>query len=560
MASESALVLIDVDRIHEYIFSTRRLREMRSASALVSKINEEDVPQLAADAGGTPLVKTAGVAHVLFPSSAVNKAEGFCREASAEFWKQTHQATATGVCVRFARKSGKYTVQLPSGAYEVSQFSSVVTRARELLQQRKNRADCPSVPIDHPLFRLCELCGNRAAEFVRRAPGRGSFERLCTACSAKAKFVPDGGTAQHTALARVAKGVCEQAADRLRRADGIRDRWRDLEVELPDCFGGLAARVLERDEDEIDPERFGYSSYMAFIAADGNQVGKFWEEFEGDEGGYAQVSECIRESTEEALIGTIVDLFVERVAQRRERPDGNGRRWVVPFLPIIIGGDDVLCVAAGSYGVELAQRFCVAFEAKLRCKLRGTAAQEKRVTMSAGVVIAKHKFPASRLNELASQLQLEAKRMSRRCSGAGALDFMVVTSGVSRNIGDLRKEQYCSEGALEPDLTMRPYVVTGEQSVEKLLGAVRGLARSRFPRSKLKRLPEVMRLGRERRAEELRSFRASLDDPHRKAFGTVVDEFQLKDGFSDGATPLVDIAEIYDILLEDQPRTKEGAE
>jgi len=148
--------------------------------------------------------------------------------------------------------------------------------------------------------------------------------------------------------------------------------------------------------------------YVAFLYADGNDIGRLLQQVRSKEE-FAALSKALEEGTQQALFEAL-----EQVCGP-ELQKGNGY-W--PFEIVNIGGDDVTLLIQAGYAWEVAVKFLEEFEARI-----GTLVMDKlgywpeswpeKITASCGIAIADVKHPVRYLEYLASDLLKRAKRETK---------------------------------------------------------------------------------------------------------------------------------------------------
>lgn len=206
--------------------------------------------------------------------------------------------------------------------------------------------------------------------------------------------------------------------------------------------------------------------YIAVVHVDGNSMGSRFSQ-KKDLGSTRKLSHEVSKTTREAMhaFGKYVisliengklgpdtgfDLKVEitegseiRISSlssyqaKKVKNNDPTARVVLPFRPIILGGDDITFVCDGRLGIFLAQQF-IHF---LTCNPIDHAQHHA----CAGVAIVKTKFPFYKAVLLAEELCHEAKAPSRRLPGS-YLSFYISSSGFSGSLGQIRKQKQTVPG------------------------------------------------------------------------------------------------------------------
>ena len=215
------------------------------------------------------------------------------------------------------------------------------------------------------------------------------------------------------------------------------------------------------------------SSYLAVVHADGNNMGLRIKEI-GDQyrepagnAGYVQAlrafSESVKEIAETALTRTASlliapdnltgKLLAGKVPlQRRDGQD------ILPFRPIVFGGDDVTFVCDGRLGLALAAEYLAVFASR--------HLDNKPAHGRAGVAVVHSHYPFSRAYELAESLCGSAKKyiqnwQDRDKLGVTALDWHFAVSGLVLPLGDVREREYTVPAG---SLLMRPIRLTSPEN------------------------------------------------------------------------------------------------
>ncbi|MEG3862401.1 Cas10/Cmr2 second palm domain-containing protein [Microcoleus sp. herbarium12] len=190
------------------------------------------------------------------------------------------------------------------------------------------------------------------------------------------------------------------------------------------------------------------SSYIALIHADGNQMGKRFENY-----GKAQQSNrdfIVEMRRLSWAVSKAASSAIEEVGKLVINAIETGKISIkenyLPFRPIVYGGDDVTFVCDGRIGLPLAVKFLKEFEERTKNLPDGKG----KATACAGIAIVKTHYPFSRTYELCEALCSSAKKFVRqetedhsdRIPIFSALDWHIAPSGLLGSIGEIREVEY----------------------------------------------------------------------------------------------------------------------
>jgi hypothetical protein len=141
---------------------------------------------------------------------------------------------------------------------------------------------------------------------------------------------------------------------------------------------------------------------------------------------------------------------------------------ILPVLPLILGGDDLVALLPARWALHFAVEFCRAYEEKILEVLskevelpeaQALSVQTQRPTITAAVVICKANHPYTLAHDRAEELLAEAKRSARRMELTQKKSFSMVNFAVitGNDIGGLG---HSDEGDYRA--TLRPYFVREE--------------------------------------------------------------------------------------------------
>lgn len=255
----------------------------------------------------------------------------------------------------------------------------------------------------------------------------------------------------------------------------------------------------------------GKDSFLAVVHIDGNsmgaRVGEIYqsagaEDWESCRAALRGFSDAVTDHFEMA--------FREMEAELADRLPSLG--WdpetdAFPVRKIILAGDDVTFVTAGSLGIECAASVLRHLEGKTN------PTDGKGYTACAGVCMVHTKYPFRPAYDLSEELCRNAKKFSAQLDPSGnvsAIDWHIELGQLKDGLRDIRSEYRSDDGA---ELNLRPLNVSGTAaSVERSFDFFRTLVRklkneemaNKLPRSKVLAAFDAMKQGETETALVLR--------------------------------------------------------
>lgn len=320
--------------------------------------------------------------------------------------------------------------------------------------------------------------------------------------------------------------------------------------------------VLKRYRFPTELNKLGQTegdSHISIAHIDGNRMGLRFQECKTLEE-IRLLSISVKKATEDSF-ANLLKLIIQKIEQDDNIFDYfDFNRILLPIRPIIIGGDDITFVSPGKLGIYFAEIFMKEFSEKI-------VSDEKKLSSCAGVAITKTKYPFYRGYQLAEGLCSNAKKESRKKTEKDSswIDFHIAYGGFSGSIEDIRKNNYTGSYG---NLCLRPYRVTGKVDYCSLSECIRGIDQlsglkfdpeekawfefdeSKWPRSKLKELREVLTMGdpvSRRFIKEMEYRHRTLPDvkgyPECKNNGWIPDRREI----GSKVTPYFDMLELMEI-------------
>ncbi|HOV91201.1 MAG TPA: hypothetical protein PKW07_10895 [Syntrophorhabdaceae bacterium] len=510
-------ILIDTVSIQQYIFGSNKLKENLGASYIVSNIyerqlknalrrvfshqfNEDDFnrwrndPDYIAFENGHPFEIAyigGGNAMLLFKEKA--KAEEFVRE-----WTKLLLVEAPGLNTATA-----------IGEFDTKEFDTSKKALFEILTMNKYRyAPLTTIPR-HGITAECRRSGLSMDTYY---------------------------PTEKTYISSVVNAKINAVAEAKQR---MQEMFQDV---LGDtyCF-----------TDEIGKlgQKVGEDNYIAIVHIDGNSMADRFASQSSLEA-LRRLSKSVHEATIKSVKEMIRAIKNEKAMLTEflgvECFNKEGDKEILPFRPIIIGGDDITFVSEGRLGIWLAEQFLKAFE-------KQTVTDKKPLDASAGVAITKTKYPFYRGYALSKQLcqSAKAKRRAKRRkinSKDSWIDFHITSGGVSGSLEQIRAQYVVSQG----NLLMRPYCLNAERveyDFETLKENLKILAK--LPKNKIHEMREVLTLGENHTKMFVKDLEARGDDGK---IPEIVDKNYRNSLFENSETPYFDMIE----LMEFYPGLKEA--
>ncbi len=224
------------------------------------------------------------------------------------------------------------------------------------------------------------------------------------------------------------------------------------------------------------------SSFMAVVHADGNGMGKRVIDLANncnDNREYITNMRAFSISVQDqnvsalkdvlkCLIDTIeyhlkedTDLKIDTELKRIFRDMvGNGNKKILPFRPIIVGGDDITFVCDGRLGLTLTELY-------LRKVTGKNLPDGKPISARAGVAIVKSHYPFSRAVDFAEELAASAKDLIKENETENhkpsAMDWHFAAGGTLESLKALRERSFTVSSG---KLYMRPVFINNVEPPE----------------------------------------------------------------------------------------------
>lgn len=404
---EKFLVIVDIDKIQEYIFRNIKLKPIFGASLLVAELTGHDfckaesvlkgfkkareIRELSSEKQYLPIFFGGGNIKIIF--SANEYALAFVEDMQRIFIKKAPGATFSHIIYKF------------NGHFD----NNIIEQAERELKKIKQSKWYSIQPNTNPCFDLCSLCKTYPANQENNG-----------------------------------KLVCENCFCALRSFDNFSNINNEdvLLKRFHKQFQNNIRCEFMNEFDDIKDDK----SYLAILNMDANDIGdKIAQSVQG------MVNDrCVQALKEfsTGLNNAVIEMLINSLKDNIFTPEEIGKK-VVPFRPIIIGGDDICLVIAGNKAIQLINNFIDNVKKNSFCK-------GKEITFSIGVCFVKSHYPFSFAHKLSEQLLASAK--SRKFHG-NVIDWEILNSSTIEGLAAIRNERYSTKHlAQKYQLTYKPYI------------------------------------------------------------------------------------------------------
>lgn len=402
-------------------------------------------------------------------------------------------------------------------------------------RKREPRPAQPFLSIELPVFARCDWAGRGLAS-KQVEPGGDPLDRADVSLDAAARAAAgdhaDNGHAKDlvTLMNRIALSKASANAQERRLADTF--------------------------------EELADGKYLAVIHADGNGVGKEAKKLSEDpqqstgpkqhkqpdkltswleaEAKRAHFFHKNRVLLRKALVSAIKETAKFPPCKNRRKTEKDRDKQVSPFLPLMLGGDDLLVACRADLAMPFVQALCEALEEEQKDK---KDKQDFRLTLGIGVAIASYSMPFHQLHAVAEACASSAKRKTR---DASAIDWAVFTaSWAEKDLADVRRRDWVRDHG-KRILSQRPMCVLDTDDKQPSLAGLLSDAAllTKAPRAQLHYLKEQLSAG-----EHLAELAfAELSAEAKKAFDQAgISKVWEAEGANPKTTPILDLIELSEL-------------
>lgn len=449
-----ALVLWEVSKKQQYIFSSNKLKENRGASIIIEdivekmpyEINPNYVENLIYNGGGSSLYRF----------SDINMAKNFIKNVSEKALRDYPGTELFMVIEEYDEETDKITEKIDN--------------AYKKLAIKKNRRE--------------------------NSGGQLSFgiERLCESTGLPANFIENEGENENRYISSEVRTKTNNWEKNSKKFDKL----------MP----------VKNSIKEFKDLTTGDKNYLAVVHIDGNQMGKKLNKLKE---GYKYENSNIKKTNMEYLqalkkfsddikdafessfkhMADVIKANEENIADYTKIKEGK-----FPLIPIIIAGDDITYVTNGRIGIESARVFIEHLNS-IKINING---QLVAINACAGVAIAKVGYQFSKTCAIAEDLCSNAKKkvlMDYKDTDAdySLIDWHIEQGDIIGSISEIRETYYKSlDGKI---LNMRPLYLNNFEkwtNYKNFLEANKYITKlqidnKQIARSKIKALREILKKG-----------------------------------------------------------------
>jgi hypothetical protein len=449
------LVLIETSGNQRYIFATNKLRENVGASELTYQV-------------GTTVVREA-----------VKIITG--RDVPNDLTKEPAINNKTGVEVIIAT-SGK-SLLLVRDETKAKEIVSYVTKTG--LERMPGLTVHGAICKVDDLSNIHDAVGkvHRRLETIRyQMPSNEQrFLRLPFVASCATSGLPATRFYRHESLKNIEDELKPYAVVSVEKQEASKTGRDRLEATIQSVKQNVN---LIGNINELE-KKFEETQWIAILHADGNGMGEIFKNFDQHTGlrdtkctvrqyieKYRQFSLALDKCTIDAA-GFAIENFQNSYSAAYQKRTGKEPAGI-PFIPLILGGDDLTVICDGQYALKFTYDFLTEFENQTSQKpIISEIASAKRLGICAGIAIIKPHYPFHQAYELAEQLLKSAKQVKQKVKGktqrngkeeevqypCSALDFHILYDSTNTDLDIIRRERLTADGE-KTKLFAKPYVVT----------------------------------------------------------------------------------------------------
>jgi hypothetical protein len=417
---EIYLVLIETSGNQRFIFATNKLRENVGASELTYRIGTEVVRQIAdGQSNVKPIITASGKALLMADSE--NQAKTIVREVTKKALEEMPGLTIHGAICKVEDEKSAESLHKAIG--------DVHRRLEEIRHQMPSNLQ--------------------------------RFQRLPFVAQCSTSNLPASAMMKFETEPRPYSKVSAVKADKKEKGyKRITEKLREADKDL----NGLCLIV---------PDKIGEPEWLAVIHADGNGLGEVFLNFYERSGSpqtrgeyiekYRKFSEALDQCTIAATAAALKKFRASFIEEEKAKAKKRGKelstedieKIELPFIPLVLGGDDLTVICDGRYALKFTCDFLRKFEQLAR--QHDDIKDLIKLGACAGIAIVKPHYPFHQAYELAEQLLQSAKMVKRISPSLSALDYHVLYDSGGTSLDEIREKT---------PFVARPYVVTPKETAK----------------------------------------------------------------------------------------------
>lgn len=465
-------VMIDCNKIQDYVFASTKLRGICNASLLLDHIETVRVPETAKKHGGHMVRSGGGIAIARFNDP--DKAVEFQRMA-AELYREN------GLSITCHDKT----------VDSVSNFYKDVLAP--LLYKINAKKQCPEGVFFNVSSILAVPC---------KYSGKGYAGCVVTGADGKTGIPISHGEARKFLFE---KGIHPIEQELLNEFEGF---------DLPADLGGVVSwrKTLGPQE---KPPGTSEERILGIIYADVNGLGNLTRPIAQEEGRYSEFCKGLRKSLSDSLKESIVKVIGGEIKK--------DKRKFLPLKILYVGGDDLAVAVKGCYAMDIAVHLLKEFEVKSASFIKNMNINDlpEFLTLSAGLVLAPCNYPVRSFNLLGNELENKAKYRGRNLQNEkkspappSLIDFCFVKNSSQGGLQEIRRYKRIGDRLLYGG----PYSPDELGSFRKAAQIIR---EKRFPSNKIRALSGILMLDKDNAEYQYLIWRNSLEKENQDTFRDV---------------------------------------
>lgn len=487
-----AIVIVEIGRKQNYIFSSNKMKEIIGASMIIRYISEE-LPRkikhvdntcfvkddtIVATGGGQIIIEGGG--HSIYHFYEEKSAKAFISALSYTVQKEFPGIDLWCTSINYDEQSDILKDKIDELFKKLSAKKSGASHTRNLTQ------------YSYGIERLCESTQQAASSLINN-------RFVSDEIKSKLDFANPAKTKEYF------KNLYNPE-----KADMVSD------IDQFDDYGNKIA-VVHMDGNQLGVKLQMFSEVMQPLATE--SIPQFNER-------YLNAYRIFSQEIDHAFKLAFRNMLDQLSVQLNQSTEEFEQAKKLVFRPIIFAGDDVSFLIPGSLGVTAAKHMLLNLQNNpINIPYLDETGTQKQLSFTlhacAGIAIVNNGYPFSKAHQLAEELcssaksrvlqdrriedQLVDKAHQQVLEDASALDFHILHGDWNDSIYDLRDQEYAHE---DYRLTMKPYYVLDESCLKQLVvssnyhnqlttfeEALYQIKYSGIARSKVKKMREMLKKG-----------------------------------------------------------------